>query len=240
MTGLGQTVAGYDFIADVTVANDGNGRDSNPADPGDNTSPYDTAAGTGRTCPGPSARSRATAPGWRGSRPRPGSSRSASSAWAAATTRTSRTRWSGPPAGPSPASRRTPRRPGSRTSRSAARGPVPTYMQSAVTSANNRGTVVVVAAGNSSANLDCVRLHPRELHRGHPGRRDDADRGAGELQQLRVDRPDRRAGREPLVHAQHRRHRARQPHLRAVLRARAWRRRTWRASWRSCSRSSRG
>lgn len=31
----GKTVAGYDFIADVFVANDGNGRDSNPADPGD-------------------------------------------------------------------------------------------------------------------------------------------------------------------------------------------------------------
>ncbi len=28
-------VAGYDFIADVFVANDGNGRDNNPADPGD-------------------------------------------------------------------------------------------------------------------------------------------------------------------------------------------------------------
>lgn len=31
----GQTVAGYDFISDTTVSNDGNGRDSNPADPGD-------------------------------------------------------------------------------------------------------------------------------------------------------------------------------------------------------------
>ena len=31
----GKTVAGYDFIADVNVANDGDGRDSNPADPGD-------------------------------------------------------------------------------------------------------------------------------------------------------------------------------------------------------------
>lgn len=31
----GRTVAGYDFIADTFVANDGNGRDNNPADPGD-------------------------------------------------------------------------------------------------------------------------------------------------------------------------------------------------------------
>ena len=31
-------VAGYDFIADTAVSNDGNGRDSNPADPGDWTS----------------------------------------------------------------------------------------------------------------------------------------------------------------------------------------------------------
>lgn len=31
----GQTVAGYDMIADVATANDGNGRDSDPSDPGD-------------------------------------------------------------------------------------------------------------------------------------------------------------------------------------------------------------
>ncbi|UXI70740.1 S8 family serine peptidase [Tahibacter amnicola] len=31
----GQTVAGYDFISDTTTAQDGNGRDSNPNDPGD-------------------------------------------------------------------------------------------------------------------------------------------------------------------------------------------------------------
>ena len=31
----GRTVAGYDFIDDTFVANDGNGRDNNPADPGD-------------------------------------------------------------------------------------------------------------------------------------------------------------------------------------------------------------
>jgi len=31
----GKTVAGYDFIADIATANDGDGRDPNPADPGD-------------------------------------------------------------------------------------------------------------------------------------------------------------------------------------------------------------
>jgi serine protease len=31
----GRTISGYDFIADVTIANDGNGRDSDPSDPGD-------------------------------------------------------------------------------------------------------------------------------------------------------------------------------------------------------------
>ena len=33
----GQTVAGYDFISSATVANDGDGRDPDPSDPGDNT-----------------------------------------------------------------------------------------------------------------------------------------------------------------------------------------------------------
>jgi serine protease len=48
----GQTVAGYDFIANAATANDGGGRDSNPADPGDayaafecgtNTAPSDSS-----------------------------------------------------------------------------------------------------------------------------------------------------------------------------------------------------
>jgi serine protease len=38
-------VGGYDFIANTTVANDGNGRDSNPADPGDWTAAGECAAG---------------------------------------------------------------------------------------------------------------------------------------------------------------------------------------------------
>ncbi|MCZ4608959.1 S8 family serine peptidase [Streptomyces sp. Lzd4kr] len=38
-------VAGYDFISDATVAGDGNGRDSNPADPGDWTAANECASG---------------------------------------------------------------------------------------------------------------------------------------------------------------------------------------------------
>ncbi|TXS46648.1 protease [Streptomyces sp. uw30] len=38
-------VAGYDFISDATVGNDGNGRDSNPADPGDWTAAGECQAG---------------------------------------------------------------------------------------------------------------------------------------------------------------------------------------------------
>lgn len=34
----GRTVPGYDFISNITMANDGNGRDSDPSDPGDWTS----------------------------------------------------------------------------------------------------------------------------------------------------------------------------------------------------------
>ncbi len=38
-------VAGYDFISDAKVGNDGNGRDSNPADPGDWTAANECASG---------------------------------------------------------------------------------------------------------------------------------------------------------------------------------------------------
>ncbi|MFE5814666.1 S8 family serine peptidase [Streptomyces sp. NPDC056479] len=38
-------VGGYDFISDATVANDGNGRDSNPADPGDWTAANECQSG---------------------------------------------------------------------------------------------------------------------------------------------------------------------------------------------------
>ncbi|MFT7721784.1 MAG: S8 family peptidase [Roseateles sp.] len=41
----GQTVAGYDMIKDTTMANDGNGRDSDPSDPGDWTAANECASG---------------------------------------------------------------------------------------------------------------------------------------------------------------------------------------------------
>jgi serine protease len=41
----GQILAGYDFIADTTIANDGNGRDSDASDPGDWTAAGECAAG---------------------------------------------------------------------------------------------------------------------------------------------------------------------------------------------------
>ncbi|MFJ9583636.1 S8 family peptidase [Streptomyces acidicola] len=42
-------VGGYDFIADTAVAGDGNGRDSNPADPGDWTNANECGSGWGAT-----------------------------------------------------------------------------------------------------------------------------------------------------------------------------------------------
>jgi serine protease len=46
----GQTVAGYDFIADVPTANDGNGRDADPSDPGDWITVAEDAAGPFAGC----------------------------------------------------------------------------------------------------------------------------------------------------------------------------------------------
>jgi serine protease len=46
----GRTVPGYDFINDVLFANDGNGRDSNPSDPGDWITSAD-ASGYFKGCP---------------------------------------------------------------------------------------------------------------------------------------------------------------------------------------------
>ncbi|HEV8488738.1 MAG TPA: S8 family peptidase [Candidatus Limnocylindrales bacterium] len=45
---VGQTVSGYDLIGDILTANDGDGRDSNAADPGDWVQPSD---GLGPGCP---------------------------------------------------------------------------------------------------------------------------------------------------------------------------------------------
>lgn len=48
---VGRTVPGYDFIHDTYVANDGNGRDSNPADPGDWITSAESASGYFAGCP---------------------------------------------------------------------------------------------------------------------------------------------------------------------------------------------
>ncbi len=42
-TAGGKLLSGYDFVSDVSVANDGNGRDSDPSDPGDWISAADTS-----------------------------------------------------------------------------------------------------------------------------------------------------------------------------------------------------
>lgn len=47
----GQTVGGYDFITNATVANDGNGRDSDPSDPGDWVTAAESASGPLQGCP---------------------------------------------------------------------------------------------------------------------------------------------------------------------------------------------
>lgn len=43
-------VAGYDFISDTTIANDGDGRDSDPSDPGDWVTTTEAASGTLKDC----------------------------------------------------------------------------------------------------------------------------------------------------------------------------------------------
>lgn len=46
----GRTVSGYDFIGDIQVANDGNGRDNNPSDPGDWITSAENASGYFQGC----------------------------------------------------------------------------------------------------------------------------------------------------------------------------------------------
>ena len=47
----GRTVAGYDFISDSLVANDGNGRDNDPSDPGDWITAAESSSGYFIGCP---------------------------------------------------------------------------------------------------------------------------------------------------------------------------------------------
>ena len=46
----GRVLAGYDFISDIQVANDGDGRDANPADPGDWITALESAVGYFKGC----------------------------------------------------------------------------------------------------------------------------------------------------------------------------------------------
>ena len=47
----GRTVAGYDFIGDTDISNDGNGRDADPSDPGDWVTSAESASGPLAGCP---------------------------------------------------------------------------------------------------------------------------------------------------------------------------------------------
>ena len=48
---VGQTVPGYDFITDLRIANDGDGRDNDPSDPGDWITAEESAEGFFAGCP---------------------------------------------------------------------------------------------------------------------------------------------------------------------------------------------
>lgn len=158
----GRTVAGYDFISDALVANDGDGRDADPADPGDWITAAESANGYFKGCP-------VTNSSWHGSHVAgtivatannatgiagiaPGarvapirvlgkcggylSDVAAAIRWAAGGT------VPGVPSNPTPA----------RIANLSLSGPAacdPT-MQDAVTYATNAGTLVVAAAGNSA------------------------------------------------------------------------------------------
>lgn len=116
-------VAGYDFISDTAVSVDGDGRDSNPADPGDYYAANECGSGIpasdsswhGTHVAGTIAAVTNNNKGIAGIAYGAKISRCASSASAAATTPTSSTPSPGPPAAPSPASPPTPTSPRSST-----------------------------------------------------------------------------------------------------------------------------
>lgn len=116
-------VGGYDFISDATVGNDGNGRDSNPADPGDWTAANECQSGDpaydsswhGTHVAGTIAAATNNSKGVAGIAYGAKVSRCASSANAVATTPTSSTPSPGRPAVRSPAFRPTPMSPRSST-----------------------------------------------------------------------------------------------------------------------------
>ena len=179
----GRFVAGYDFIGDTLVANDGNGRDSDALDPGDWITSAENASGYFAGC-GVSQQLVARHPRvghdrrrlrqrHRRRRDQPGlarSSRCACSASAAATRATSRTRFAGPPGCPSagiPNNNPTPDRVVNISLGGS--GACDSITQNAINAAVAAGTVVVVAAGNSNAQRG--ELHPGQLRQRDHGRR---------------------------------------------------------------------
>lgn len=117
----GQTVPGWDMVSSRRTARDGDGRDADPADPGDAAPPYGVSSWHGTHVSGIVAAAADDGRGTPGSLRSPGSSRCACSVPVAARSATSRPASAGPPACASRACRPTARRPGSSTSRSASR-----------------------------------------------------------------------------------------------------------------------
>jgi len=157
----GQTVAGYDFISNAASANDGGGRDNNPADPGDayaafecgtNTAPSDSSW-HGTHVAGTIAAATGNAKGIAGiahaAKVQPvrvlGKCGGTTADIADAITWASGGTVSGAPANATPADVINMSLGGQAACSS-------TY-QNAINGAVNRGTTVVVAAGNSNANV---------------------------------------------------------------------------------------
>ncbi len=152
----GQTVAGYDFIGDLTRANDGDGRDADPSDPGD-WCDTGTSSWHGTHVSGTIGALANNAIGIAGIAPSAkiqpvrylgkcggyASDRVDAIVWASGGT------VSGVPANATPA----------RVINISAggAGPCDTTSQAAVDSAVSRGTVVVVAAGNNNADASGYR-----------------------------------------------------------------------------------
>ena len=242
----GRFVAGYDFIGDPLVANDGDGRDSDPLDPGDWITSAENASGYFAGC-GVSNSS------WHGthvsgtigavanngigvaginqvSKIQPlrvlgkcgGYTSDIADAirWAAGLTVT------GVPANPTPDRVVNISLGGS--------GACGSTFQNAINAAVAAGTVVVVAAGNSNANA--ANFTPGQLRQRDHGRRHRPHRQARVLLELRHLGRDRGAGWRRISSARRSSRRStpaprrRAPTRTPTTRARAWRRRTSSAS----------
>jgi serine protease len=147
----GQAVAGYDFISDATIANDGNGRDPDASDPGDWTATSNSSwhgthvAGTIAALANNSLGVFGGAPQVRIEPVRVlGRGGGTMTDIADAITWAAGGSVSGAPANPTPARVLNLSLGGS--------GACPSFMSTAIASARSHGAVVVVAAGNSNAN----------------------------------------------------------------------------------------